>query len=134
MTDYTFSTLNDEDLEKLARDLLNAEFSWSLQNFKSGRDGGIDLRESTPTNSNRVVVQVKHYPRSGYKKLLATLKTDELDKVNELSPDRYIVVTSLPLSASEKDEIRVTMAPYILTSDEVFEAGNEIAFCCLVRY
>ena len=66
MANYNFSTLNDKDLEELALDLLNAQLKLDLQSFKVGIDGGVDLRHSTPKNDNSIVVQVKHYLKSGY--------------------------------------------------------------------
>lgn len=84
--EYTFSTLNDKDLEILAKELLNAEFNFGLQHFKSGKDKGIDLRYSTPMNTNSLVVQVKHYLNSGFTQLKSTLKNKELPKIKEMSP------------------------------------------------
>ena len=48
MTDYNFHTLNSQDLELLARDLLNAELKTigsvsAFKSFPTGRDQGIDL-------------------------------------------------------------------------------------------
>jgi hypothetical protein len=53
---YNFSSLNDKEFEKLARDVLNLRFSLDLQDFKSGKDNGIDLRYSTTANRNSIVV------------------------------------------------------------------------------
>jgi len=98
MSNYTFSTINDKEFEQLARDLLNAKLKLNLQNFKSGKDGGIDLRFSTVDNSNALVVQAKHYAGSNFSKLKSELKSKELKKVEKLAPESYIFVTSLPLS------------------------------------
>jgi hypothetical protein len=118
--DYDFSTLNDKDLEKLVCDLFNAKFDLQLQSFKSGKDKGVDLRYSGDGKVPKIVVQVKHFYRSGYEVLLSKLKTQELPKVRKLAPQRYIVATSVPLSAFQKDEICHALDPYILTSDDVF--------------
>src|SRR5690606_1320419 len=123
ISDYTFSTLNDKDFEELARDLLNAELGLALQNCKSGRDGGIDLRFSAVDNNSAIVVQAKHYINSRYSQLKSKLKSKELPKVRELQPDRYILVTSVPLSPQYKDELWEILSPYILTSNDIF--GNE---------
>jgi len=119
MNDYTFSTLNDEDLETLARDLLNAKLGLNLHSFRSGQDKGIDLRQSTAENVNSIVVQVKHYLRSGVPQLKSDLKKKELRKVKALNPARYVVVTSLPLSAQDAEEIQKLMSPFIRTVDDV---------------
>lgn len=120
MNNYNFSTLNDKEFEQLTKDLLNAKYELNLQDFKVGKDQGIDLRFSTQSNNNSTVVQVKHFLNSGFSQLKSTLKNKELDKVKILSPDRYIIVTSLPLSALQKDEIKEIFEPYILSSNDVF--------------
>lgn len=121
---YDFSTLNDKDLEELALDLLNAELQLGLQSFKVGRDGGIDLRCSTPENNNEIVVQVKHYLKSGEAKLIKAFKELELPKVLKLKPKRYIIVTSIGLSNSQKDDLKTTFEPFIQTSNDIFGKDN----------
>lgn len=120
MINYTFSTLNDKDLEELALDLLNAQLKLDLQSFKVGIDEGIDLRYSTPKNDNSIVVQVKHYLKSGYSKLKSDLKNKELKKVKKLNPDRYIIVTSVELSNIQKTELKTIFSPYIKNSNDIF--------------
>jgi hypothetical protein len=120
MSNYNFSTLNDKEFEKISKDLLNAKFCFDLQDFKVGKDKGIDLRFSSPKNNNSIIVQVKHYVGSGFAQLKHTLLKKELNKIKLLKPDRYIVVTSLPLSASYKDELKKDLTPFILTSNDIF--------------
>jgi len=119
MSDYDFSTLNDKEFEILCLDLLNAKHKLNLQAFKVGKDKGVDLRYSTPKNNNEIVVQAKHYSGSGYAQLKHTLKEKELDKVKKLNPNRYIVVTSLPLSASEKDELKDILNPFVQSANDI---------------
>src|SRR4051794_28264269 len=57
MADYDFHQLSPRDLERLARDLLQAELGVTLESFKTGRDSGIDLRYAA-TNQN-IIVQCK---------------------------------------------------------------------------
>lgn len=120
MNTYTFSTINDKDFEVLVLDLLNFEYDLGLQDFKVGKDGGVDLRYSTLKNDNSIIVQAKHYLKTDYKKLIYNLKKEELDKVKKLNPDRYIVATSLELSKDNKDEIKSIFSPYILTANDVY--------------
>ncbi len=117
---YNFSTLNDKEFEELSRDLLNATYNLDLQSFKKGKDGGIDLRYSSPKNSNAIVVQVKHYIKSGYSPLKKILKDSELVKLKVLLPGRYIVVTSIELSASQKNELKNLLHPFVLSSNDIF--------------
>ena len=43
---YTFTSLSPQDFEELVRDLLQVEWNVAIEAFKTGRDGGIDLRAS----------------------------------------------------------------------------------------
>ncbi len=132
MPKYDFSTLNDKDLEKLTRDLLSAELSIPFQSFKVGKDKGIDLRYSTSTNENKIIVQVKHYIKSGYNQLIYVLKNQEKRKIQLLNPERYIFVTSIPLSATDKETIKDLLCPYILNTNDIY--GCDEINALLVRH
>lgn len=119
MSNYTFSSINDKEFELLVLDLLNAKLKLNLQAFKVGQDQGIDLRYSSAENNNQIVVQAKHYVGSGYSKFKKVFVKDELKKIKVLNPTRYIVATSLPLSAKQKDELKELLAPYILSSNDI---------------
>ena len=71
MTNYDFSTLSPLDFEELACDLIKASSKYrnldgDLRTFRVGKDHGIDLLLSTPTNNYEVVGQVKHYVKSTF--------------------------------------------------------------------
>jgi len=85
---YDFSTLNDKDLEELSRDILSKKMDVNFQTFKTGSDKEIDLRYSTNNNENEIIVQVKHYLKSGTSQLKNKLKSEELAKVIRLVPKR----------------------------------------------
>ena len=125
MYQYNFSTLNDKDLEVLARDLLTRELSIPFQNFKVGKDKGADLRFSTNSSENEIVVQVKHYLVSGYKKLLTSLKK-ERDKISQLYPipERYLLITSIGLSHANKEEIKKLLTPYIKNTNDIYGSDD----------
>jgi len=118
MTDYTFETLHDKEFELLVRDLLQEETGLTFENFKSGKDGGIDLRYSECSDNN-IIVQCKHWQASGLSALKSHLKNKELAKVKNLEPDRYIIATSSKLSPRDKEEIKQIFAPYILKESDV---------------
>lgn len=120
MNNYNFSTINDKDFEVLVLDLLNQEYDIDLQDFKSGKDKGIDLRYSTVENNNAIVVQAKHYLKSNFKTLCRHLLKEELKKVQYLQPDRYLLATSQELSPQNKDELRKIFHPFIKTSNDIF--------------
>jgi hypothetical protein len=99
---YDFQQLSPHDLETLVRDLLQAEWGFLLESFKTGRDQGIDLRYAR--GPHNLVVQVKHYIKTGIVGLLRDLRV-EVAKVSKLNSTRYIIVTSVPLSPANKQAI-----------------------------
>ena len=70
------------------------------------------------------ILQCKHYAGSSFSKLLSKLQTEELPKVVQLAPVRYVLATSLPLSAANKEKIKLTLAPFILRSDDILGAES----------
>ncbi len=120
---YDFKTLSPADFEDLTRDLLQKAWNVRLEAFKTGRDQGIDLRYAAVLGHS-TVVQCKHFAGSSVAKLLRELRVNELPKVNRLSPDRYALVTSLPLSPADKDKIKATLDPHIRTTHDIFGAED----------
>jgi len=120
MPNYDFKSLSPYDFEILVRDLLQEELGVTLESFKAGRDGGIDLRYSRPANAELFVVQCKHFAESGYYKLYHHLNTEEVSKVQTLRPTRYIVATAVGLTPGNKDAIRQLFDPFCLSSSDVF--------------
>lgn len=117
MSDYDFHQLSPNDFEILVRDLLQAHWKVTVESFKTGRDGGIDLRYALA--GPKVIVQVKHFARTGLAGLLREM-TKEARKVQALKPDRYVVVTSVPMSAANKDDLVRIVGPMFLNSTDVF--------------
>jgi hypothetical protein len=116
MPDYDFHQLSPYDLEVLARDLLQAHWSVTLESFKTGRDGGIDLRYAT--TEDKIIVQVKHFARTGIAGLLRELK-EEATKVKGLQPSRYVLMTSVPLSPANKNAIVGIIGANVLAPNDV---------------
>lgn len=116
---YDFSELNDKEFESFVADLLSEHFNNRIERFKTGKDGGVDGRFYSDSNQE-IILQCKHYLGTGYKGLLNKLKKEERSKVINLSPERYIFVTSLPLSRNNKKEIREIFTHYINRDDDVF--------------
>lgn len=116
---YTFETINVKDLESIARDLLSKRLGVNFQSFKVGKDKGIDLRYSTNDFENNIIVQVKHYLGSGFNKLRTKIINDELPKILNLNPKRYILVTSIGLSPQNKDLIKSDLAPFIQNTEDI---------------
>ncbi|MBY0491461.1 MAG: restriction endonuclease [Gemmatimonadaceae bacterium] len=119
MPEYAFDQLSPLEFERLTRDLLQAAHGMQLQSFDVGRDGGIDLRQASPTHPHALVVQCKHYAGSSVSQLVSQLRRHELAKVARLAPARYVLVTSLDVSPTVRDEICRLFAPYCATSNDV---------------
>lgn len=73
-----YSNLSDIEFEELAKDILERKLNRKLQSFGPGKDGGIDLRNIS--NKNELIVQVKHFRKSGYRMLYSSLNK-ELENV-----------------------------------------------------
>ncbi|MCR4305319.1 MAG: restriction endonuclease [Gallionella sp.] len=116
MADYDFHQLSPHDFENMARDLLQADWGLILESFKTGKDGGIDFRYAKA--GSRIVVQCKHYVRTGLAGLLRDLK-EEAAKVHKLKPQRYVLVTSVPLSPTNKDAIVKIIGADVLTTSDI---------------
>ncbi len=111
---YDFHQLSPFDLETLVRDLLQAEWGLVLESFKTGRDSGVDLRYAR--GSQRLVVQVKHFAKTGLSGLIRELKV-EAAKVAALRPTRYIIATSVPLSPANKQTIAAMFGDMLAAAD-----------------
>lgn len=124
MPNYDFSTLNSSDLEELVCDLLNADqpvgSSIKYKTFKDGKDKGIDLLYSTESNIHEHVGQVKHYYRTGFTRLLADLKSKEVDKVKKLKSAKYIFATSVDLNVAESEAILKIFSPFIKNGNDIY--------------
>ncbi|WP_447982598.1 nSTAND3 domain-containing NTPase [Achromobacter kerstersii] len=118
MPKYNYRALSPQDFEDVSRDLLQAEWNVTLEAFKEGRDGGIDLRYAT-SPGNTVIVQCKHYAKSGFAALLRHLRDFELPKIAKLNPGRYVLMTTVGLSPGNKQTILQTLAPFIKASSDV---------------
>jgi len=116
---YDFSQLNDKEFEILVTDLLSIVYRSRIERFKIGRDLGIDGRFFSD-KAKEIIIQCKHYLKSGYKALISKLENEESKKVNILKPEKYIIATSLPLSRINKEEIKSIFSPFIKRSDEIF--------------
>lgn len=117
---YRLDTINDKEFEILAKDLLESELRIKLQNFRSGKDKGVDLRYAG-NDENEIIVQAKHYIKSTFSDLRTVLKA-ERDKLEKLSPkpNRYILFTSFDLNTGQTDEIVKMFHPLLKNSQDVF--------------
>jgi hypothetical protein len=120
--DYDFSKLNDREFESLAASIIEKILNTRVEKFKSGKDSGVDGRFWT-SNKKEGIIQCKHYLQTPYRQLVSNLKLVEFDKVKNLKPDRYIFITSKPLSRGNKQEIKDIFSPFISEEADIF--GSE---------
>ena len=119
---YDFMTLSSEDFEHLIRDLFSAEWGSQLESFKSGPDGGIDLRHSRVSQGQKTtIIQCKRYSPSSVARLLRTMN-GEKSKINQLKPARYVLVTSVRLSPLNKDALCNALQPWVRSTGDIYGA------------
>ncbi len=118
---YSFDTLSSLDFEYLCRDLLQKKFNCHIESFKTGRDGGVDLRFA-PVKGQAWIVQCKHYVESSFSALKRAVRK-EIPKLKKRKPDRYILCTALKLLPQHKDQLLDLLKPYCKSTDDIF--GNE---------
>ncbi|SHI07781.1 ATP-binding protein [Clostridium grantii] len=119
MNNYKFDTLNDEEFEEISKDLLREELDLDFRTFRKGRDGGVDLSYVDEEN-NKIVAQVKHYPKSNFSNLKSSLR-DEYNKVKNKKFERYILITSLDLTVNQIKEIMKLMKGVIKSENDIYD-------------
>lgn len=117
--------LTDVDFEALTHDLFQELLGTPLELFAPGPDSGVDLRYLSP-DGHRVVIQCKHWWRSGAAALVRHIRNVERSKVESLNPDRYILVTSADLSVDARDRLLVALSPWVSSPTDIVGA-REIA-------
>ncbi|MGK3138478.1 restriction endonuclease [Pantoea trifolii] len=118
---YDFMMLSPSDFESLVCDVLSKYLNIRLESFKPGKDKGIDLRHSLSLKGkNDMIIQCKRYAPHKINDLKRDLKKNELPKVIKLSPSRYLIATSVALSAENKKSIVSDLSPWILSNGDVF--------------
>lgn len=116
---YDFMTLSPEEFEALLMDLLSVELKVPLEAFKSGKDGGIDLRwTTTAKGDSELIVQCKRYAPTKFPQLLVACKA-ELPKVQALKPERYILATSVGLTPENKSKLLKLFDPWCKSPGDI---------------
>lgn len=121
MPNYDFRTLNDKEFEQISIDLLRLHLDKKIERFKPGKDGGVDGRWFQA--GGEAVIQCKHWAGSSFAALKRELVRKELPKIKRFSPVRYLVVTSLPLSRANKNDLLSLLQPYVTSPSDLF--GSE---------
>lgn len=131
MSEYDFSKLNDKEFESLSIDLISKLEGTRIERFKPGKDSGVDGRFFTPSGSE-IVIQCKHWLKSGFQALMRELKATEAEKVKKLNPEKYIFITSVGLSRHNKKTIKNIFSPFIKSESDIF--GSEDLNDLLSKY
>lgn len=114
---YDFRTLSPNDFEDLTIDLLTAELDFKIESFSPGPDGGIDGRHCS--HDGNVIIQAKHYVNSTLSDLKTKMKA-AVKAITPLSPKRYILATSFPLTPLRKRELAKILEPFGTTTADIF--------------
>lgn len=115
MTEYDFLVLSPHEFENISRDLLQKKLSVFIESFTTGKDGGIDLRYAKGKKES-IIIQAKRF--KDYKSLFNHLK-GEVVKVKKLSPENYVITTSVGLTPANKHAIKELFNPYIKDTTDI---------------
>lgn len=119
--EYDFSTLSHVDFENLARDLIGAALELRFEAFAEGPDDGMDGRHATADGAT--ILQAKHYRRSPFT-VLKSKMAKERPKIDRLEAQRYILVTSTPLTPKNKAILAELIGPSLKNSSDIFGPGD----------
>lgn len=118
---YDLNALSPSDFESLSADLVGREIGERFEEFGDGPDGGIDGRHVS--GSKIIVLQSKHYARSGYSALKAELRKERA-KIDRLDPDRYVLTTSVSLTPARKTELAGIIGPASKEAGDIIGADE----------
>lgn len=105
MENFNLNNLSSYDFELLCRDIMKKKLGLDTElfTFKAGKDRGIDIC-SLEIDSPKVMIQAKHYIGSKFSDLKKVMN-NEKEKVQNINPKNYYLITSLKLSKNNKIEI-----------------------------
>lgn len=119
MDSFELGRLTHHDFEALCWDLLGEVLGVPLEIFPPGADGGTDLRH-TGVQGDSLIVQCKHWQRSGQARLITHMAREELPKIQRLNPDRYVLAASTELNVAGKEKLRKALLPFIRTTGDIY--------------
>lgn len=125
MADYDLGCLSSTEFELLICDIFQKKWNVTLETFKSGSDQGIDIRGIF--KSGTTIIQCKHTYKSTASDLKYKLK-EEVEKVEKINPDRYIIATSTELNPSYKSKIKKLFGSYCQSDSDIFGKEDILNF------
>jgi DNA polymerase III delta prime subunit len=117
---FSFDALSPADFEDLSRDLLGCELGVRFEAFGPGRDGGVDGRHAAA--GDMTILQAKHYRLSDFDALARTMQKERAS-IDALTPNRYLLTTSRPLTPPNKDRLATIIGPSLQGTWDIF--GND---------
>lgn len=117
---FSFDALSPADFEDLSRDLIGRELGVRFEAFGPGRDGGVDGRHAAAGDAT--ILQAKHYRLSNFDALARTMRKERVS-IDALTPNRYLLTTSRPLTPPNKDRLARIVGPSLNSTCDIF--GNE---------
>ncbi|UNP28092.1 hypothetical protein [Lysobacter gummosus] len=126
---YDFKTLSYADFEDLTRDLVGEALSLNFEGFCPGPDGGIDGRHAM--GGQTTILQAKHYAGSSFSQLKSEMRRARAT-IDCLIADRYLLVTSCPLTPANKIELAEIIGTKLKQSADIL--GPEDLNAMLRRY
>jgi hypothetical protein len=114
---YDFAGLSPADFEDLVRDLIGRKLGVRFEAFAAGPDGGIDGRHAM--GGGGIILQAKHYRGSTYAALKSKM-SQERTSIDQLSPARYILATSRPITPPNKRELAAIIGPSLQSEADIF--------------
>lgn len=121
---HDFSSLSPSEFEDLTRDLVGRELELRFEAFPDGPDDGMDGRHASADGD--VILQAKHYYRSGFGKLKAKMK-QERSTIDALRPRRYVLATSVALTPANKNQLADVIGTSLKSSGDIFGAQDLVA-------
>jgi len=118
---FNYQNLQDKQFEELCRDIMQTKTGKQLHVFARGRDGGVDLTDDS--NKHNIVVQVKHYEKSGFTALKNNLEK-EIEKVKMINPEQYFVCVSQSLTDSNVNTIYRMFSDYMESTNNILTIDN----------
>lgn len=118
MRNYDFNEKLDwKSFQTLACEIVQYREKIHFQTFRDGKDKGIDGLWFW--EEKNIVLQAKRYKK--FADLYRVLKDNELPKIKNLDPKRYILVVSSSLSEQEAEKIYELFSGYITRSDDLLD-------------
>jgi energy-coupling factor transporter ATP-binding protein EcfA2 len=121
-----YENLSPYDFESLCRDLFAAKENVHFETFTVGRDGGIDIRyigNGRKSNPD-VVIQCKHYERSGFSALKSKMLAEK-KKALGLRAKKYILATTVSMTPENKTTLFTELHPLIKSEGDIY-AKDEV--------